>query len=272
MFGKLTWQAIPFDQPIPLYSAAVVGLMLLAVLRVGGRQRLRAVSVARVDHERRSQAHRRHVLRARAADAAARLHRCPDDALATGGRFPCGRLSAAGALQPDLFRPRHHHDLLRRHAVHDRIDQLCHAAAARRARCRVPDFQLGRILADRGRCAAGQYFARRRRVLPRGLASLPAALRAAVFAGGRHRLLPLVAADLRRRHAHWRHQSRDDHSQDPRPGHELYAHADFLLDRARCEPAHRGGVSRSSPQRSPCCCSTVISIFTSSPTRPAAIP
>jgi len=32
MLGKLTWQAIPFDQPIPLYSAAVVGMMLLAVL------------------------------------------------------------------------------------------------------------------------------------------------------------------------------------------------------------------------------------------------
>jgi cytochrome o ubiquinol oxidase subunit I len=32
MLGKLTWQAIPFDQPIPLYSAAVVGLMLFAVL------------------------------------------------------------------------------------------------------------------------------------------------------------------------------------------------------------------------------------------------
>ena len=32
MLGKLTWQAIPFDQPIPLYSAAVVGVMLLAVL------------------------------------------------------------------------------------------------------------------------------------------------------------------------------------------------------------------------------------------------
>jgi len=32
MLGKLTWQAIPFDQPIPLYSAAVVGMGLLAVL------------------------------------------------------------------------------------------------------------------------------------------------------------------------------------------------------------------------------------------------
>ncbi|MEO7057608.1 MAG: cytochrome o ubiquinol oxidase subunit I [Caldimonas sp.] len=32
MFGKLTWAAIPFDQPLPLLSAAVVGLVLAGVL------------------------------------------------------------------------------------------------------------------------------------------------------------------------------------------------------------------------------------------------
>jgi cytochrome o ubiquinol oxidase subunit 1 len=32
MLGKLTWAAIPFDQPIPLISAAVVGLVLAGVL------------------------------------------------------------------------------------------------------------------------------------------------------------------------------------------------------------------------------------------------
>jgi cytochrome o ubiquinol oxidase subunit I len=32
MFGKLTWSAIPFDQPIPLASSLVVGLILCAVL------------------------------------------------------------------------------------------------------------------------------------------------------------------------------------------------------------------------------------------------
>src|ERR1700710_2004974 len=32
MFGKLTWSAIPWDQPIPLVSAAVVGLALLGVI------------------------------------------------------------------------------------------------------------------------------------------------------------------------------------------------------------------------------------------------
>jgi cytochrome o ubiquinol oxidase subunit 1 len=32
MFGKLTWQAIPFDEPIALGAAALVGLVLCAVL------------------------------------------------------------------------------------------------------------------------------------------------------------------------------------------------------------------------------------------------
>jgi cytochrome o ubiquinol oxidase subunit 1 len=32
MFGKLTWAAIPFDQPIPLVAAGVVGMMIAAVL------------------------------------------------------------------------------------------------------------------------------------------------------------------------------------------------------------------------------------------------
>src|SRR5215813_9612502 len=32
MFGKLTWDAIPWEQPLPLLSAAVVGLILAAVV------------------------------------------------------------------------------------------------------------------------------------------------------------------------------------------------------------------------------------------------
>src|ERR1700679_3440946 len=32
MFGKLDWSAIPFDQPIPLVTAALVGVGIMAVL------------------------------------------------------------------------------------------------------------------------------------------------------------------------------------------------------------------------------------------------
>ena len=61
----------------------------------------------------------------------------------------------------------------------------------------------------------------------------------AYLAGRRRRLLPVGAADLRRRHAADRHQFRHHHPENPRAGHELYAHADVLLDRARVQPADR---------------------------------
>ena len=32
MFGKLTWDAIPFDQPIPLFAGAIVVVVILGVL------------------------------------------------------------------------------------------------------------------------------------------------------------------------------------------------------------------------------------------------
>jgi cytochrome o ubiquinol oxidase subunit I len=32
MLGKLTWNAIPFDQPIPLVAGATVGLVIAGVL------------------------------------------------------------------------------------------------------------------------------------------------------------------------------------------------------------------------------------------------
>ena len=48
-------------------------------------------------------------------------------------------LSPARALQPDLLRARHDHDLLRGDAARDRLHELRRAAAARRARRRLPD-------------------------------------------------------------------------------------------------------------------------------------
>jgi cytochrome o ubiquinol oxidase subunit 1 len=32
MLGKLTWDAIPLDQPIPLIAGAMVGVVIIAVL------------------------------------------------------------------------------------------------------------------------------------------------------------------------------------------------------------------------------------------------
>mgnify|MGYP000753507334 CR=1 FL=1 len=33
MLGKLSWAAIPFNEPLPLLSGAVVGIVILAVVK-----------------------------------------------------------------------------------------------------------------------------------------------------------------------------------------------------------------------------------------------
>ena len=147
-------------------------------------------------------------------------------------------LSAARALQPDLLRPRHDHDLLRGDAVRHRLHELRRAAAARRARRRLSDDEQRQLLADRIGRAAGQPQPVPRRVRAHRLARLPAAQREGVLARRRRRLLSRRAADIRRRDGADRGQFRHHHPQDPRAGHELSAHAGVLLDVARIQPAH----------------------------------
>ena len=86
MLGKLSWAAIPFNQPLPLYAMGVVGIVILAVLGIVTKKGLVALSVARVADQRRPQADRRHVCDPGAGHAAARLLRRDHDALAAGDR------------------------------------------------------------------------------------------------------------------------------------------------------------------------------------------
>ena len=190
-----------------------------------------------MDHQRRPQADRHHVCDAGRRDAAAWFHRRDHDALAAGDRVPVPGLSAAGALQPDLLRPWHDHDLLRRHAVRDRADELRHAAAARSPRRRVSDAQFGQLLAHRDRRAPDQHLAGGRRVRAHRLAAVSAAFGAHLFAGRRRRLLLVGRPDFRRRDADDRGELRHHHSEDSRPRHDLYAHAGLLLDGARLQSA-----------------------------------
>jgi hypothetical protein len=60
MLGRLTWAAIPFNEPLPIISMAVVLIVILAVLALVTVKGV-ALSVARVADQRRPQAHRRHV-------------------------------------------------------------------------------------------------------------------------------------------------------------------------------------------------------------------
>ena len=108
MFGKLDLGRDPVRSADPARSPARRGAgRARGVLAWVGRQGPSALSLARMDHQRRPQADRRHVRAARAGDAAARLRRRDHDARAAGGRLPRAGLSAAGALQPDLLRARH---------------------------------------------------------------------------------------------------------------------------------------------------------------------
>ena len=86
MLGKLSWAAIPFDQPIPMIASGASSRSPSWRPRLGRGQGPPALSVARVDHQRRSQAHRRDVHAAGPGDAAARLLRRDHDALAAGAR------------------------------------------------------------------------------------------------------------------------------------------------------------------------------------------
>src|ERR1700728_775221 len=56
MLGKLTWAAIPFYQPLPLYAMGVVGIAILAVLAAvtvkGGWPYLWREWLTSVDHKR----------------------------------------------------------------------------------------------------------------------------------------------------------------------------------------------------------------------------
>ena len=87
VLGKLSWDAIPLDPADPAGRRRGV-VVRRRPRRAGLRRRegLGSLSLARMDHQRRSQAHRRDVCAARLRHAAARLHRRADDAVAAGAR------------------------------------------------------------------------------------------------------------------------------------------------------------------------------------------
>ena len=234
LLGKLTWSAIPFDQPIVM--AATGGMVASRGPHpwVDHAQGTLALSLARVDHIRRPQAHRCHVLRVGANHAAARLRRRDHDALATGdGRRRSARILAAGAFRSGFLGARHDHDLLHGDAIRHWTDELCGAAAAWRPGHGLSDVEFRCVGAD----GIGHTFNERllggRRVRKDRLGRLSTAERAAVFARRRCRLLSLGAANLRHRHVADRNKFRHDDLENARARNGLHAHAGLLLDGAR---------------------------------------
>ena len=202
MFGNLTWAAIPFDQPIPLYSAAVVGLMVLAVLVwvvvKGHVPYLWREWITSVDHKRIGVMY--------CVLALLMLLRGFIDALMMRSQQAIA-FHAAGYLPPE-----HYNQIFSAHgtimiffvAMPFMIGLINYVMPLQLGVRDVafPTFNsVGFWLT-----AAGALLVNISLVVGEfsraGLAALPAALRTAVFAGCRHRLLPLVAGDIRRRHAH----------------------------------------------------------------------
>ena len=243
MLGKLTWSAIPFDQPIPMAASVFMVLAILGVLAwvmlKGYAPYLWREWVTSVDHKRIGVMY--------CLLALVMLLRGFSDAIMMRSQQALSlrraRLSAARTLRPDIFRARHDHDLFRGDAVHDRPHEFRGAAATRRARRSVPDLQFGELLADGFGRVAGQYVARHRRIRQNGLARLSPSVGIEILAGRRRRLLSLGSADIRHRHAADRRQFRHDDPQNSRAGHDLYAHADLLLDGARRQSADRRRLS-----------------------------
>ena len=151
IFGRLTWGRFPsrsdpgrdFHRRRPRRRRAA---------RRGDVFRQMGLSLARMVHEHRSQADRHHVRHPGDRHAAARLRRCDHDADAESYRVRSERgLSPGASFRSDLHRPRHDHDLLLRDAVGHAADELCHAAADRRPRRRLPVPEQLQLLDDRGR-------------------------------------------------------------------------------------------------------------------------
>ena len=271
MLGKLSWSAIPFDQPIPLVTGAIVLVVIFAVLLwvvvKGHLPYLWSEWITSVDHKRIGVMY--------TLLACVMLLRGFADAIMM-------RAQQALAFQSHGFLPPEHYNQI--FSAHGTIMiffvampfviGLMNFVVPLQLGVRdvaFPDPQLGRLLAHRDRRAAGQRLARGRRVRAHRLAALSAAVGADLFARRRRRLLPVVAGDLRRRHAGRRHQSRHHGAEDPHPRHDLSAHADVLLDHARRQPADRRRVPDPDRDARRCCSSTAISASISSPTRPAAM-
>jgi cytochrome o ubiquinol oxidase subunit 1 len=165
VLGKLTWAAIPFDQPIPLITGAAVLVIILAVVAwvviAGHLPYLWREWITSVDHKRIGVMY--------TLLAMVRLLRGFADAIMMRSQQAIAYHSQ-GHLQSDFFGARHHH------AVRDWAHERCRAAAVRRSRRGVSNPELSRALAERNRSSVGQHIACGRRVRADRLAALSSAI------------------------------------------------------------------------------------------------
>jgi Cytochrome C and Quinol oxidase polypeptide I len=192
MWGKLSWAAIPLDQPIPLVASSVVVLVLTGVLAwvilKGWFPYLWREWITSVDHKRIGIMY---ILL-----AVVMLLRGFTDAIMMRSQ------QALAFRSPGYLPPEHYDQIFSAHgtlmiffvAMPFVIGLMNFVVPLQLdPRRRVSNAQLGRLLADRHRCAARQYFAARWRIRADRVAAVSTALRADLLPRCRRRLLPLVA-------------------------------------------------------------------------------
>ena len=244
LLGKLSWSAIPFDQPIIMGAS---GGMILGIAFVLGWVTLKGYVpylwrewLTSVDHKRIGVMYL--VL------AMLMLLRGFSDAIMMRAQQAVAAGGAQGYLPPEHFDQifSAHGTIMIFFVAMPLVIGLMNFAVPLQLGIRDVAFPTlnsvslwltasGILLINR--LAGG------RRVRQDGLGGLSAAQRAAVLAWRRRRLLPLVAADLRHRHVADGNQFRHHDPENARAGHGLHAHAGLLLDGARLEPDHCRGFS-----------------------------
>ena len=182
MLGRLSWAAIPLDQPLPLYAMGAVGVVILVVLGIvtvkGWWPYLWREWITSVDHKRIGVMY--------IILGLVMLLRGYSDAIMMRTQQAIAVGDAQGYLPPD------HYDQI--FSAHGTIMiffvamplviglmNFVAAVAARRARRRFSHAQLGQLLADCDGRALGQRVARHRKFFARELVGLPAAVRARLF-------------------------------------------------------------------------------------------
>jgi hypothetical protein len=210
MFGKLTWAAIPFDQPIPLVAAGVVGMMIAAVLVYiaikGWLPYLWREWITSVDHKRIGVMY--------TLLALVMLLRGFTDAIMM-------RTQQAVAFRSPGYLPPDHYD------------QIFSAHGTLMIFFVAMPFVIGLM----------------NFVVPLQLGARDVAfptLNSVSFwltaTGALLVNISLVVGEFGHRHLADRRQLRHDHPQGSRARHDLYAHADVLLDGTGFESADRRGV------------------------------
>ena len=242
MFGRLTLQAIPLHEPIPLITGAVVVLILASILAwvvlKGYLPYLWREWITSVDHKRIGVMY--------CALAGVMLLRGFSDALMMRSQQALA-FHAPGYLPPD-----HYDQIFSAHGT-IMIFFVAMPFVIGLMNFVVP-LQLGvRDVAfptlnsvSFWLTAAGALLINVSLVVGNfartGWLPFPPLSELRLLTRCRRRLLPVVVADIGNRNAHERHQSRDHDTQDPCAGHGIPAHAGLLLDGARLQSAHHRGL------------------------------